>query len=665
MFGLRTLLGRPIVAVSAYDKILDGNQAAAVGRFLTFLRLGLNPKLDTANRAGQDASSLCFANTFLQESEKEALLSPNVDFRHERPWLGTARNEFEVARVRKAFRDRYLPRLVAKAPKLPIELALVKKVELDGYDEKRGGFPMNGISLRNQFHLPLSPCSARDRTVEELKVAAPLPMLWKIDPQHGEKVVAAMPVDRMASSFGQTHRTAYEAVIFSLDDVPRAGLSAKVESVMLYRDKAMTQLLYTFAIDLPKPAVLQSGLPAKIPQYGTLDVEAVDLLLLRDNGDVLDDDAWQMLSSRQLRNDKAYYARAASVSSRRAAAAQNGPTFPPNYVPFFPDGFTPAPSMHIDGSVMASFKKWSVARAKVLPRVLRLSGGFPFSPLGPPVHDHPLSFGRDVDRRDDATTIAALVSRGYSSGQLVWPDFDDGSTSRFDPRYTAGLDKKRIPILALAKDAKIYQLDLSRNPTAFAGQRGSGRYPTDIDLRVDRTELVPLDARNEIFVIFVTPVAARVKSVDGSKRQLLFEQTFVASPPQAPAQAQVVTTAPPMPLVFGPEVADLLVIKHHPDFADDKFYWNMLLARRTYERQSAHPAYGRFFTPLQATSAKPDVSLLRPLLPRFEKWTRDRAAALPDKMAVEEIDHVSTGQLQIGNCLSDPDAFGHAMRRSR
>ena len=147
------------------------------------------------------------------------------------------------------------------------------------------------------------------------------------------------------------------------------------------------------------------------------------------------------------------------------------------------------------------------------------------------------------------------------------------------------------------------------------------------------------------------PSAALVRQTEPAKTAVNIGGT--------PAATQT-KTSPPEPVTLGPEVADLLVVKHLPDSADENFFWNMMLARRDYERTSKDPQYGRFFTLALSTPPQPDSAKLRPLLPKFEKWTRDRAAALPDKVAVDELFHFANGTLPASRCLGV--SFADAMR---
>jgi len=118
-------------------------------------------------------------------------------------------------------------------------------------------------------------------------------------------------------------------------------------------------------------------------------------------------------------------------------------------------------------------------------------------------------------------------------------------------------------------------------------------------------------------------------------------------------------TSLPEPVTFGPEIADLLIVKHRPDLVNEQFVWNMMIARREYERATDNPQYGRFFTRLQTTANKPDENLLRPVLSRFEQWTRDRATALPSKFTIAHAVKIESGKLGLGSCLSV--SFANAM----
>ena len=231
----------------------------------------------------------------------------------------------------------------------------------------------------------------------------------------------------------------------------------------------------------------------------------------------------------------------------------------------------------------------------------------------------------------DADALKNLVYNGVAEKKRVYVTYPLGKTN---------------VALIFPHDIQSYRIDLPATAT-----KGGGPLRVEFEFNVHNGKSFP----NGEYAIYARPVKARVLRGGSVIKEVNFSSTAVATGPRTEGP----TTSLAVPVIFGPELADLLAVKYRPDLVNQQYYWRMLLARRAYERAASAPQFGRFFNEIQIASPQPNPDLLRPQLPAFEKWTRERAAALPAKVTVDEFFSPNAGVLSSSQCLTTP--FGEAM----
>jgi peptidoglycan hydrolase-like protein with peptidoglycan-binding domain len=710
-FGLRTIHGRPVIQdrYAGGEEILSDQDRTALNRFFELIRLRLNPEAgqyvppsgstdgrnpptDRGLSIFSDKKALCLANLFLSDAQKEQVLGEqtprfnrvrNIQFRG---WKGTGRNEFEVDRARERFATRFLPQIVADAPQLPLEFVYISRVHLEKYDPQRGGFPMLGVphstgtigSAGRELELPRTQCMESVNEARYLPFATELPTLWSLDPETAEQqIISRIPVDQ---NVGYTQlRKAFAATVFTLSAAPSANVASNrqdvqnlvplkvtVNSFALYEDPRLGRLLHTFDLDAPAPSVLLSGVPDSVPQHQrmVLDEEAVTLLLLKEQGDVLDREAWEVLARRQARNDQDFYDKKVTRVVLGRHIQDTLKSYDPMYTPFFPRGVQIAHDRHLTDEQLAVFKQWSLKRAAMLPDRFvvhgsldrdRNSGGFL------------LTMGQSGGSRKPSKVVAGLLQRGYVPGQIVIPDFDARQQGvNFDATFTTGGGKVRIPVLVLANLLKSYQPNVTLEQLEKLYGKGRWNYPIEMELLVERTETFDIaegaitsygGEQHEGLAIVAQPTALRVLGNDGS--EVLYEQAYqiaALDPNQTSTGSLAVSEPSGEKMPFSAEVADLLMAMFLPEALDQAALERMILARWHYEtsfnRGTEKPQWGRFFV---EGKPKPDAQQRAELAPSFKDWTLKRAQALPNVVTVvfPQVQTIEPGPMRLGSSLFD------------
>lgn len=688
-FGLPTSLRRPVIADphASSEGIITEHQSEALSRFFDLLRLRLNPHLGRYESGEyQTLAANCLANKYLDDRDKAQILAaPGSSSKGHRDWKGAGQNEFETNRATTRYNEEFLPEILSRAPGLPMDFVYVARVHLQPYDLKRGGFPLTGMPQSSGKQgaatgLTLPPPTCFQNESDYLPFATELPTFWPIEPQRAETlVVARIPVDE---SFPGQRRKVFAAVKFTLSAAPQATfdpnyhqdrgnvpMTIGIESVALYEDPVLERHLHTFGIDNPAPPVLLSGIPESLPQLDrtVLDEETVGLLLLKQQGDVLDREAWEALARRSSRNDEEYYDKKATRIGGGGAHHQTIlETYDPEYVPFFPPGLKITHGRRLTDEQLAAFKQWGLKRADLLADRFTLRGQLARDRNSGELR---LALGQPDGQRD----VPMLVALGYAPGQLVRPDLDERELGdNFDPRFLMGSGKQRVPVLVLANLLKAYQPGISSDRLEKLYGRKSWSYPIEMELRIEQTELVAVDSQREAFLLHAQPLALRALSIDASAS--LYEQTYqiAALDPGQTSTALLDVTPPSVEkMPFSAEVVDLLITKFLPETVDDAMIARMMLARWHYENsfngESEEPQWGRFFV---EGKPKPDAEQRAELAPRFKEWTQRRADAMssalmvvfpyartnepgPLKLGVGLESNSSALSIQLNSCRSD------------
>ncbi|GAB4349101.1 MAG: hypothetical protein Kow0026_04230 [Oricola sp.] len=691
-FGLRTLLGYPVITdqYAAGAGIVSDDDRAALDRLFELGRLALSPEAASPDSKPDLDADLCLANDYLSGPDKDRLLEPRdsgkLEYRPRgeplRQWRGTGRNEFEAQRARREFADRYLPGLVAGAPRFPLDFVYVSgRVRLAPYDQDRLGFPIRGMPEKNeQLQLPRGRCLESYDAAGHLPIGIEFPTFFAVDPQRAETEI--LPLLAQSTDSVSNTRRIYLALTVSLVPAPhmraeagnnpvRALIPLKVEirSIALYADPQLTRLVHEFPLDAPHPPVLETGVPADIPvpPRRRFDEMAVALSLLAASGDVLDRPAWERLARRQLQDDKIYYSREATRLVGGAWRDVKLDSYDPGYIPFAPPGMDPG-STRLTDRQLDVFRQWSLARAHRLPAQFVIAGTYREASDSGGFEPY---FGIAAGNSREAGAVAA---QGYVAGQLLRPNLGArGGNDAFDPGFATGGGKRRMPVLVFPNLVSEYAPRLSARELEDIYGRPGRRYPANLVVTIDRVETVPADGNSEAIAIHVRPANLQfVSPDDGSviEDRPLAVDALGRGQVQAPGSAAAVLL-PGDKLRFGAETADLLVARYLPDALDDAMLERMLLARWYYEtsagKRRQEPDWGRFFV---KGAPKPDAAERKALLAGFREWTLRRAAAMPDVVTVRLSD---AGASETGpivnltgsrNSLQDEAAIGACNSRA-
>lgn len=560
--GVRVVRGRPLLVKGGWsgtierEGIANAEEIATLGRFLDHIRIGLNPGIarasDSTGPSGSysaDARALCVANRLLSGAARNEILQPETT-KKLRDWKGTGANEFELLRAKQHFNE-LLTELVTAAPRLPMKFIFVDRLMLRAFDPNQGGFPF----LRPiELDLPQSDCFRIGN--DYLPVAADLPSLWPMDPLAAEELIQRIPVDPAFPQGLGSLRKVFVAVELTLsgalespihgklEDEPLVPIKIDVESVALYEDPDLERHLHTFAVDAPAPSVLLAGLPERIPmpEAMMLTEEAITMLLLKSEGDVLSDKAWHVLARQQSYNDVSYYQKERRHWIDHALRVARLDGYDPDYVPFFPHGKTLSNQERLDEQQLQAFREWSLARARVLGQRFEITGrlgrerdksGFTGN-LQLQVGDSPSQFRHVIER---------LESSGYAPGRVIRPSLRGTTGSHLDADFLASPQGARTTYFVMAHPLERLVPAVSQAQLA-SHTSGSGSWPVVLQVVVTDVELVATapdahtsgNSAGEVFLVYLQPHSVEVLSFDRS--ETLFEQAYDLAAIEADAAAK-------------------------------------------------------------------------------------------------------------------------------
>ncbi len=332
-----------------------------------FVSIGLQPDYYT-----QFAVARCATEKFLTPVDYDAYFPRDVRARN---WLGAT--EFEQRRVARAFRENALPKLTAKAVKLPQRYLLVGIIVMPEYDFGKGGFHFRGLNSSARRKELFTACGYRKLRI--MPVSDQLHEFWNVDVNRAEAVLNTIPVHHVVGT--RSVRLAYIATEVELRDasaiqpkqqgssVPQPPLSMRIISSTLYGDEDLTQPIWSPDIIRAKPAVLEVGLPATVERSAIYDIDygAPDQLqLLKAKGD-LEEWEWIEVARQQSGRDNFYYSRMKPEAQQNVATP---PSHDTEYQPFFPEGYDKSVSIYgYDGFTDEQkklFKEWAKMQARVL-----------------------------------------------------------------------------------------------------------------------------------------------------------------------------------------------------------------------------------------------------------------------------------------------------------
>ena len=147
--ALRTSHGRIVVSNGVYqgrdrERILSDTEAKALADYFELLRLPVNPHIgqvpDDERMRAYGLAPICIARAHLNAAEQDEVLTPATPRQPTRNWKGAGLNEFETKQAQQLYNDELYPRLLARAPKLPMQFVMVASVHIQEYDNERGGF---------------------------------------------------------------------------------------------------------------------------------------------------------------------------------------------------------------------------------------------------------------------------------------------------------------------------------------------------------------------------------------------------------------------------------------------------------------------------------------------------------------------------------------------
>ena len=642
-FGVKLARGVPIVAGDR--SALTEEEAAAASRLFDLVELGLDP-------GSVEDRPLCWALNHLPAAEQaryiktdaDALDAPSQTFVSDRFVAWSGANEFEEAASREAFLAEAAPRLLSRAVPLPLDVIAVREMELPPYDMARSGFPLGIADLEGQgitfdtlysylgiTNVPRLSCPAE--TFGFAPPAVALPGLWATDPASANALVERLPERKVYLAFTlRLERMPLARVVDSYAPSNRTPVWSDLVSLALYEDPGLERLIAELPIRRAATPVVLSGIPETLPNPGPTELtdETLALVILRDHGDVLSPEAWRTLMLQQAEADAAYHRREWSRDVGLSLQQGTSEDYAADHVPFFPAGFTAGFTARFTPEMITAFKDWATARAAALPEHMTLRASMTRQGDAPPELTLPIA----AERGSEAP-VAPLVAEGYSAGQILRADADTMRVgSRFDATLVAGPERGRVPLLLLPNVASAYLPEMSAAEATQALGDGSWIRFADIVVEPGQSRLVEVDADTEALVLPVAPVQLRV--YDGG--EVLWEKHYdvEALDPErleAPTPEVAPPSLPSLPL--STEAMDLLTVRHLPEAVSRDDYVAMLLARWDYEASvppdKGEPVWGRFFVPGKPV---PTDAQVEELLPRFEEWTKARAAALPPSITL-------------------------------
>lgn len=550
--GVRLVRGLPLIqgsgwtGVSETEGIFTVDQAAAAVRFIDHIRISVNPHLARAPESGEPTSSdlhlkdrraLCVANSLLTEAEKAQVLeaaNPQLGAGRARPWKGQGRDEFQVQRARDTYNEQLLPRLLSRAPGLPIQVVVVETVKLNKYETAQKAFP---FAVPLELSLPKSACF--HESGDYLPVANPIASSWALAPADAEAVTKRIPVDGggagpFVSSMSQ--RKVFSAITYSIlaapespfnqQGPPRTPLRLQVEQVGLYEDPDLERQLHIYDLDQPAPAVMLAGLPDRVPARKTvlLDAEAAALLMLREQGDVLSEKAWNTLARLHAAKDKLYYDREEMTQVSGSYHKRRLETFDPGYVPFFPEGLGLAHHKELTPGQLATFKAWSLKRAAALGdefvvtaqlfRVRAKQGGFS--------DENELRIGNS--QSDSRYVVQQLAEEGIAVERIVRPKLTGiAAGANVDPNYLAGPEGLRSALFVFEHPLPEYVPGVTADQLAPHYQGSRQSWPALMEVTVTGMHMMPVaqDSRSngssekEALVIGLRPSGISLIAGDG------------------------------------------------------------------------------------------------------------------------------------------------------
>jgi hypothetical protein len=352
------ILALNATAISTYG--ISAPSQAAFREYSDFLALGINNKVLEVNPA-------CFAKSYLEQ----ARMNQYMDKRG-RNWLGST--SFERDRNKASFIKTEGGKMLKKAVRTPQRYLVVNKVNLSVYNEKFGGYLLSGLA-QNSTAIPFAPPCYR-QGIKILPPADQVPDFWEIDPTSAEKMLNSLEAKTKRWNFG------FVESIVSLSTIESASveanqrynvnppIQARIESVTLYADKALTKVLHRFKIIKANPSVLETGLPKRLKISGEYPITAKDysLLTLKHKGDIFDQFGWQDLTVFQTYSDKNYYANLVTLGMHQYKP--NNQSFANSlsldYRPFYPR-VTEIIFDKMSKKQKKLFKKWASLRAQTFP----------------------------------------------------------------------------------------------------------------------------------------------------------------------------------------------------------------------------------------------------------------------------------------------------------
>lgn len=297
-----------------------------------------------------------------------------------------------------------------------------------------------------------------------------------------------------------------------------------VKRVALYEDPDLERQLHAFKLDNPAPAVMLAGVPDRVPVRETviLDAEAAVLLLLRDQGDVLSDAAWNNLARIHAFHDKLYYDKEAYSLSRESSRKKKLDGYDPDYIPFFPQGTGLSHNRQLTPGQLTTFKAWSLQRAAALGDRFVAQAQLQGVREAGRITGYRLLIGQPAKSNHHLSKL--LTGQGIALELLAMPKFGGGSwIPDVKPEYLAAPDGKRSTMFRFANPLSEYVPAVTAEQLAPHYQGSRLLWPALVDVSVTDVKLVqvPSDERSyitrekETFVIGLSPSAVSIIASDG------------------------------------------------------------------------------------------------------------------------------------------------------
>ncbi len=366
-FKLRTFRGRVLLspqdALQTSVMLPDLDMIENLKTYADFVALRTAPGMFKTPYA-----ALCLAKHYLDPTGRSQFFTGQTGSLR---WKGD--NEFEKRRLQRSFYENVIPRLSQRASATPLRFLVVAQIPVPKYDFNREGFQFRTLTTQSTTQNFFGRCpnqQAYSASIDKLEE------FWAISPGEAERILLSIPADPKYP--GRNLRFVYlasevELVMFEprfiekYENATKMPVLFRTLSSTLYKDLALTEVLFRPVLRSPGRSVLETGIADRRPGTDTYDADLNymgDLLVVLGEKGNLTEEQWAVLSQQQASRDYRHYQAFQLAWNTHVSYDRDPYRFDTDYIPFFPANFYSAsPAAHPYDSLTAPqrelFKRWS------------------------------------------------------------------------------------------------------------------------------------------------------------------------------------------------------------------------------------------------------------------------------------------------------------------